>query len=171
MDSVDVVRRLHQHRNWVNQRLRYTARKLTPDQLHRPFEIGQGTIWLTLTHLYAAEYVWLAALCGDEKPLAPGDELGMLPGNQQGPGALKDTEELEKAWTTLDRRWSDYLANLTTESLEGVAYKWSSLSNERFGTRRIDILLHICTHAQYTTAQVVNMMRHVGVTSAIHLFT
>jgi uncharacterized damage-inducible protein DinB len=27
------------------------------------------------------------------------------------------------------------------------------------------VLLHVCTHAQYTTAQVVNMLRQVGATS------
>ncbi len=30
-------------------------------------------------------------------------------------------------------------------------------------TRRSDVLLHVCTHASYTTAQVVNMMRQLGV--------
>ncbi|QDT90437.1 DinB family protein [Gimesia algae] len=29
-------------------------------------------------------------------------------------------------------------------------------------TRCVDILLHVCTHAQYTTAQVVNMLRQLG---------
>ena len=39
----------------------------------------------------------------------------------------------------------------------------SSWAGGRFGTRRSDILLHVCTHGQYTTAQVVNMFRQVGV--------
>jgi uncharacterized damage-inducible protein DinB len=30
-------------------------------------------------------------------------------------------------------------------------------------TSRGDVLLHVCTHAQYTTAQAVNMLRQVGV--------
>jgi uncharacterized damage-inducible protein DinB len=33
----------------------------------------------------------------------------------------------------------------------------------RFGSRRADVMLHVCTHAQYTTAQVVNMLRQIGV--------
>jgi hypothetical protein len=33
----------------------------------------------------------------------------------------------------------------------------------RLATRRSDVLLHVSTHAQYTTAQIVNMLRHVGV--------
>ncbi|MCA9008327.1 MAG: hypothetical protein KDB01_01205 [Planctomycetaceae bacterium] len=51
------------------------------------------------------------------------------------------------------------------DSLEDVVYKKSAsvLVGNRFGTRRSDILLHVCTHAQYTTAQIVNMMRRYGV--------
>lgn len=30
-------------------------------------------------------------------------------------------------------------------------------------TRCEDILLHVCTHAQYTTAQVINMLRQIGI--------
>jgi uncharacterized damage-inducible protein DinB len=41
-------------------------------------------------------------------------------------------------------------------------YRKSS-SGQRFGTRRSDVLLHVCTHAHYTAAQVANMLRHVGV--------
>ena len=29
-------------------------------------------------------------------------------------------------------------------------------------TRRSEVLLHVCTHAQYTAAQVVNMFRQAG---------
>jgi uncharacterized damage-inducible protein DinB len=41
-------------------------------------------------------------------------------------------------------------------------YRKSS-SGQRFGSRRSDVLLHVCTHAHYTAAQVVNMLRHLGV--------
>src|SRR5690606_40387715 len=62
------LRRLHQHRMWVNQRLLDAVRPLTDDQLHQPLAIGQGSVWRTLTHLMAAEYVWLEALLGNESP-------------------------------------------------------------------------------------------------------
>jgi uncharacterized damage-inducible protein DinB len=43
------------------------------------------------------------------------------------------------------------------------SYQTDSLSGQRFGTRRSDVLLHVCTHAHYTAAQVINMLRQVGV--------
>ena len=59
MDSFALIQRLHEHRQWVNRQLMDSAKQLTDEQLHRSFPMGQGSIWKSLTHLYAAEYVWL----------------------------------------------------------------------------------------------------------------
>ncbi len=161
MNAVDAVRRMQQHRSWVNHRLLEAARSLSPKQLRQSFEIGQGTIWKSLAHLYAAEYVWLEALQGNEQGLAPGDVPGKLPGNQEGPGAIGSLEELERQWQALDARWEQYLSTLAPERLDDVVYKVRSTGG-RFSFRRYDVLLHVYAHAQYTVAQVVNMMRHAG---------
>lgn len=164
MDAIHVIQRLHQHRAWVNRNLLEAAALLSEEQLLSPFPIGQGSIWKSLVHLYAAEYVWLEALLGDEDPLLQGDLPGKLPGNQQGDGRIETLDELRTLWTGLEQRWSNYLTVLTSESLDDIVYKKSTsvLAGHRFGTRRSDILLHVCTHAQYTTAQIVNMLRQCG---------
>ncbi len=164
MDATDLIRRLHEHRVWVTHQLLDTAQKLTESQLRERFAIGQGSIWKSLVHLYAAEYVWLETLLGDEKPCLPGDLPGKLPGNQEGQGAIASLTELRSKWQQLDLRWQTYLADMTPESLDEIIYKISTSSGhgKRQPTRRGDVLLHVCTHAQYTTAQVINMLRQVG---------
>ena len=162
MNAVDLINRLHQHRAWVNGNLLTAAASLSDEQLRSPFQIGQGSIWKSLVHLYAAEYVWLEALCGNEEFLVPGDVPGKLPGNQQGEGGITGLDDLRQKWSALEQRWIGYLASLTPASLEEVVYRKSS-SLGRFGTRRSDVLLHVCTHAHYTAAQVVNMLRQAGV--------
>jgi uncharacterized damage-inducible protein DinB len=165
MNAVELVRRLHQHRAWVNGNLLAAAAGLSDEQLRAPFPIGQGSVWKSLLHLYAAEYVWLEALLGNEEGLAPGDLPGQLPGNQQGEGALAGLGELRDRWSALERRWGGYLAALAPEALADVVYRKSTRpgAGKRFGTRRGDVLLHVCTHAHYTAAQVVNMLRQLGV--------
>lgn len=167
MTACDVIRRLHQHRMWVNHRLLATSRPLTDEQRRQPLPIGQGSVWRTLTHLLAAEYVWLETLLGNETPLLPGDVVGKLPGNQEGEGAIQTFDELAAIWTELDQRWNSYLGSLTERDLDEIVYKINTSTDpgKRNGTRRADILLHVCTHAQYTTAQLVNMLRQLGVTS------
>ncbi|QDU37410.1 DinB superfamily protein [Maioricimonas rarisocia] len=164
MDSVDLIRRLHQHRTWAHERLLDAAEDLTPEQLRQTFPIGQGSVWKTLCHLYGAEYVWLAAIRGDENPLTPGDVPGRIPGNQEGEGAASDLADLRSRWERVNVEWAEYLESLTPESLEKIVRKMSSSSGAGrvHGTRLADVLLHLCLHAQYTTAQLVNMMRHLG---------
>jgi len=164
MNAVDAIQRLHQHRAWVNGNLLTTAASLSDEQLQSPFQIGQGSIWKSLVHLYAAEFVWLEALLGNDDPLVPGDLPGKLPGNQQGEGGITDLGDLRRKWIALDQRWSGYLASLTPESLDELVYKKSTSYGlgKRFATRRADVLLHVCAHAHYTAAQVVNMLRQAG---------
>ena len=64
MDAVALIRRLHQHRAWVNEKLLASAARLDDARLRRPYPIGQGSVWNTLLHRYAAEYVWLEAGSG-----------------------------------------------------------------------------------------------------------
>jgi uncharacterized damage-inducible protein DinB len=162
MNAVDLITRLHQHRAWVNSNLLTAAATLSHEQLRSAFPIGQGSIWMSLVHLYAAENVWLEALLGNEAFLVPGDLPGKIPGNQQGEGGITGLDDLRQIWSALEERWIGYLATLTPTALEDVVYRKTS-TGKRLGTSRRDVLLHVCTHAHYTAAQVVNMLRHVGV--------
>src|SRR6516162_8708908 len=113
MSAVELLQRLHQHRAWVNGNLLTAATTLSHEQLRSEFPIGQGSIWKSLLHLYAAEYVWLEALLGNEQFLVPGDLPGKLPGNQQGEGGITDLADLRQKWSDLEQRWFGYLASLT----------------------------------------------------------
>ena len=165
MNASDLIRRLHQHRMWVNHRLLDAVRPLPESQLRQPLSVGQGSVWKTLAHLMGAEYVWLEALLGNENPLMPGDAPGKLPGNQEGEGAITSLEELTTRWHALDERWCDYLDTLADDTLGETVYKTSTSSGagKRHGVKRADVLLHLCTHAQYTTAQLVNVLRQTPV--------
>ena len=164
MNSTAVIRRLHQHRAWVNHRLLDAAETLSDEQLRQAFPIGQGSLWKTLLHLYAAEYVWLDALLGHAQSLAPGDMAGKLPGNQQGDNPIASLAELRSRWSELDNRYEEYLDKLTDQQLDDKVNKVRT-SGECFVFRRADILIHVCTHAHYTVAQANNMLRHAGAES------
>jgi len=152
IDSLAVIRRLHEHRVWVNRRLRDAAARLTDAQLRQPFEIGRGSVWATLAHLYGAESNWLEALHGDENP-------PLL-----GPEAFDDLSQLDYEWDRLEERWSDYLDTLTPAQLAAPVRKRSStVPGPALTTRVLDVVLHVATHAQYTTAQAANMLRRLGV--------
>jgi uncharacterized damage-inducible protein DinB len=160
-----LLQRLNQHRTWVNENLLAAAATLSEEELHRIFPIGQGSIWKSLVHMYAAEYVWIEALEGNDDPCCPGDVRGKLPGNQLGEGGIKSFAELREKWAAQELRWSAYVESLSAESLEDPVYRVSTSvsGGERFVARRSDGILHVCLHAHYTTAQVINMFRQLGV--------
>jgi len=147
------IHRLHAHRRWVNARLLASARGLSETQRQTRFDIGMGSVWDTLVHLYAAEYVWLEALQGHAEPPPPRAF------------SFSSLAALDEAWTRLDARWGEYLSDLRAQRLgDPVAKRSTSSRAGRFvETPVLDVLLHVCTHAQYTTAQLVNMLRRLGV--------
>ena len=92
MNAVELLQRLHQHRTWVNGNLLTAAAALSDEQLRSAFQIGQGSVWKSLLHLYAAEHVWLEALVGDEGFLVPGD----LPAKSR---AISKARVASSTWT------------------------------------------------------------------------
>src|SRR6516165_6342315 len=123
MNAVELIQRLHRHRTWVNGNLLTAAATLSDEQLRSAFQIGQGSVWKSLLHLYAAEYVWLEALLGNEAFLVPGDLPGKIPGNQQGDGGITDLADLRQKWSALEQRWLGYLAALTPAALQEVVHR------------------------------------------------
>ena len=150
MDSIAVIRRLHAHRAWSNRLLCDAARQLDDEALRRDFAIGQGSLLATLNHLYAAEHVWLDAIEG-RQPQQPSHY------------SFARLAELESAWRRLEQRWADRLDSLNDHDLSRMVAKSSSETGKTTATPLVDVLLHVCTHARYTTAQAVNMLRQLDV--------
>lgn len=88
-----------------------------------------------------------------------------VPGNQAGESTIGTVEQLRAAWSELDAHWDGYVGGLDEARLDEPVYKVSTSSGHgrRLATRRGDVLLHLTLHAQYTTAQAVNMLRQLGV--------
>jgi uncharacterized damage-inducible protein DinB len=152
MNALALIHRLREHQAWANARLVETARKLTPAQLTQQFPIGQGSVLATLAHLYAAEFVWLEAMQGNPSPISPFDVR------------FDSLAELVDAWQQLDRRWERFHAQLTDADLQRPVAKASALEpGKTYSTPLYDVLLHLSTHAQYTVAQLRNMLRHLRI--------
>lgn len=112
------LKRLHDHHLWSSKRILRTIEELSHEALHRQFPIGQGTVWRSVCHLVAADYIWLESLQGNAYAYLPGDLPNELPGNQLGPEAFKDLKELETFWTKLHFSWSEFLDRTTDQDLQ-----------------------------------------------------
>lgn len=147
------------------RRILSVAKGLSQEELERTFVIGQETVWRSLFHLYAAEYIWLEALEGNARPVVPGDDPGMLPGNQRLGSEIDTIEKLAVAWEALQQRWQEFLNSLSETQLSRPVKKvvTSSGAGKVLQTSTRDILMHVCMHAHYTMSQLNNMLRQLGV--------
>ncbi|MBL0928463.1 MAG: DinB family protein [Phycisphaerales bacterium] len=151
MTGPDVIRRLHAHRRWTRARLLELCRALPPDRLRHPFEMGMGSLFATIVHLYAAERVWIDALSGRHDSVVISAEN------------FHDLDAVGAAWKESDAAWDAYLAALTDAELARPVRRFSRLWNTEYTVPAGDICMHVATHAHYHAAQAANMLRRLGV--------
>ena len=142
-DPLDI---LLTHDLWANRQLIEVCTPLSPEQFTREFAMGLGTIHKTLVHMASAIYRWSDALAG--KTLRPALDAGkfltppsLLPAFEESSGLLR-TQAIAKP-----------LSDIVTRDLGGTLHHF---------TRGV-VLMQITTHGTYHRAQIINMLRHIGV--------
>jgi len=112
--------------------------------------IGMGSLHESFVHLYAAEFAWMSALDGIPAPkFHTGVDFDGLPA-------------LLRSWSELDERWAKYLQLLDDAEMARPVTR-TNRAGITFTTPASEVLLHTCTHAFYHAAQIVNMLRQLGV--------
>ncbi|MDX2115196.1 MAG: DinB family protein [Planctomycetota bacterium] len=133
------------------------ARGLTPEQYGRRFAIGPGSIARTLTHMLISEWYYVERLEGRE-----------VPPYAQWP--IRDEEPL--GFAVLEETWGAQ-APRTRATLAGVR-DWDAVlvydntsdegKREIIRATRGDIATQLVLHEVHHRAQVMNMLRQLGVT-------
>lgn len=150
MTAADTIRRLHHHRLWTRGKILAAARTCTDAELRRPVEMGVGSLFGTIVHLWGAEMVWANVL-------EEGDPAFMIPSADSFPSLAA----LEEAWKPLDARWAKLLDRAGDDAF--LAKPMPRVRDGRtFTTNAHDIYLHVCTHQHYHAAQISNMLRQLG---------
>lgn len=151
MTTAHTIRRLHEHRLWTRAKILSAARTCTDAELRRPFEMGVGSIFATVVHLWGAEMVWANVL-------EEADPGFVIPGVD----AFPTLAALEEAWRPLDARWSALLDRAAGDPQFLAKPMVRTRDGKRFVTNAHDVFLHVATHQHYHAAQVSNMLRQLG---------
>ena len=132
------------------------VRPLSEEQFAREFPIGQGSLARTLTHMLLDEWYYVQRLEGAD-----------LPPYEQWP--IQNEKPL--AFGALERAWIEQ-AQRTRDALRAVR-DWSAAFEYRVtndeGKPMIvtatagDLVMHMAVHEAHHRAQVMNMLRHLGV--------
>lgn len=134
------------HDRWATRGIIQACEPLTFEQLHRKFEMGCGTLHDTTIHIIGALRIW-------------SDTLGQ---RQVRPWI---DEAPRRSVAELLALHTEAATDLAAVALSGPLDQ--PLQRERLGTvyvyTRATIIMHVTTHGMHHRAQMLNMLRHLGV--------
>src|ERR1035441_8357747 len=106
--------------------------QITPDELTRDFKTSDKNVLEMLTHVFAADSIWLARVRGESPTtfLAPEDRH---------PGVLS------QQWPAIQQRWKEWAAPLTGEDVQAkISYR--DMKGNPWEQPLWQILLHVVNH-------------------------
>ena len=146
MPTTDFPSILLAHNRWANRQMLDACAGLSREQLHRPFEMGPGSLHNTLAHIAGSIRGWATMLAG----AAPRPRI-----EKGGPYTL---DQLRTLFDEATRELEDALA---AHPLDGIAT--TERDGKHYAFARAGVLTHVTTHAMHHRAQCLNMLRHLGV--------
>jgi uncharacterized damage-inducible protein DinB len=135
---------------WATSRLLSSAAELSPEELQRDFATSDRSVLGTLSHIFAADRVWLARIQGGP------------PEHFTYPEAM-DLVRLADAWEELFGRWQAWAEDLTDDAAETrISYK--DIRGNAWASPLWQILLHVVNHGTHHRGQVSGFLRAMGKT-------
>lgn len=146
---MDLLDRLLKHDHWTTRELLILSAKLSDEQLDRPFDLGLKSVRLTLIHIVANTICWTHLMKGtDPHESAIGDDVGIESLSNIFERASAELYALARPLTDagqLDQTFIDHLDNPPRRKSFGAG------------------ILHIATHNMHHRAQLLFMIRRLGV--------
>jgi uncharacterized damage-inducible protein DinB len=150
---MDLLDRLLGHDAWTTRELLARAARLPEAELDRPFDLGLRTLRATFDHLIHNMEVWGGLMAGVEvRPRGPADPApaettvdGLLARLEPAAARLAEVARGVARRGAWDETWLDVLDDPPTRRTYGGA------------------IAHVLTHSMHHRAQVIAMLRHLGV--------
>jgi uncharacterized damage-inducible protein DinB len=143
------VQRLYEYNRWANSQTLESASKLTPEQFVKDLSSSHRSVRDTLTHILAAEWIWLMRW------------NGVSPKALLDPSDFPDLFSLRARWAEVEREQLTLINGLTGESLESVM-TYVNTKGEEWKYPLWQMLQHVVNHSTYHRGQVATMLRQLG---------
>lgn len=149
MNLVD-IQKLFAYTEWANHLTLDAVEKLTVEQQRQNFNISHGSIFGTLVHTAAAEWVWLERW------------QGVSPTALWRVEEYDDLAHLRVRWQQVEANRQTYLASLTDADLERLL-EFRLLSGQADALPLGAQMQHVVNHSTLHRGQVVGMIRQLGI--------
>lgn len=148
--SADTLQLQLDYTAWASQRLLDVAATLSHEQLTRDFQTADKSVLGTLSHIYAAERVWLSLALAE-------------PGARFGDAEPCDLAVLQREWPALHQRWKQWLRDSCGADV-ARPISFQDLSGRPLAKPAWQVVLHLVNHATHHRGQVSGFLRAMGQT-------
>jgi uncharacterized damage-inducible protein DinB len=148
--TLQEIKILHAYNSWANNRIFDAVEQLPAAQYTQDLKSSHRSVHGTLTHLVAAEKMWLSRWLGtpDPKYLAPDD--------------FPTIRDLRKVWESIGYETARFLGGLSDRKLQET-FTMTTSSGETFTHTYTQAVQHVVDHSSYHRGQIVAMLRQLGV--------
>jgi uncharacterized damage-inducible protein DinB len=140
---------LYEYNRWANARLLDALSGLTAERLTKDLLSSHRSVRDTLVHILSGEWIWLRRWQGTS-PKALFD-----------PADFPDVGSLKATWAEVERDQTDFIHNLTDESLEMVI-AYINTKGEEWKYPLGQMMQHLVNHSSYHRGQVTTLLRQLG---------
>lgn len=144
--DAEIIKSYFDYHDWANAQVLQVLEDAGDELWDQAFDMGQGSIRKTLTHLLDAELWWQTNWIGAAAAWKNSSHLGL--------------SELNATWQQLREQRTAMIDKCDDQMAQQVLTVVAS--GPRLQVRRIESMIQLCGHGTYHRAQVVNMLRHVG---------
>ena len=147
--SKEEIQFLFAYNRWANARILEAVAPLTEEEFKRNLSSSHGSMHGTLTHILAAEWIWLMR-CN-----------GVSPKDLFDPEEFDNLASLKTKWVEVEQEQKRFMDELDQESLSrSIAY--TNTNGEQWAYTLKQILHHVVNHSTYHRGQITTMLRQLG---------
>ncbi len=149
------IRHLFDYTEWANALTLNAAAELSDEDLRRDFKISHCSIFATLLHMAAAEWIWLERWHGRSPAAKEAWSLWTT-------DSCADLLVLNQRWREVIERRAKFISELE-EPVLAAELSFKLLSGDPNSLRLVDQMQHVANHATLHRGQVVGMIRQLGI--------
>jgi uncharacterized damage-inducible protein DinB len=147
--TLQEIKLLHAYTSWANNRIFDAVAQIPVEQYAQDLKGSHGGIQGTLTHMVAAEKIWLSRWVGKpETKLMSVDEAPSL-------------ADLKSMWQKVGYETAKFLGSMTDRKLQET-FPMTNSKGETFTHVYWQAIQHVVDHSSYHRGQIVTMMRQLG---------
>jgi uncharacterized damage-inducible protein DinB len=151
--SIKTLNELFDHNYWARDRQLQVCATLTEEQFKQSLDSSFSSLWETLVHMMAVEWLWLERW------------RRKTPQSLLSPVEFPSLTAIQNRWHVVEKEMKEYLAGINEENIEQLV-TCVSTRGQTWTYPLWRMMLHLLNHQSYHRGQVTTLLRQQGIEPA-----